>query len=279
MIKFQLGVVSPEASVFYRMGFAAVLMFGWAAVRRLPLRFSLHDHLFMALQGFLIFSTNFYLFYLATAYLTTGLISVVFSTASAQTLLFIALLQRRSPPPRVLLGAILGIFGISVIFWPELKGLGTHPGAGLGLLMSIGGTACFSLGSIVSARNRAAGLSMRISTAFGMVYGAIFLFVFAAVNGVSFNFDPRLPYVGSMLYLTVIASVLGFALYFTLLERIHAERATYATVLFPIVALTISTLFEGYHWTAVAFFGVLMTLTGNVFVLTRPQPAVKPKIS
>lgn len=279
MIKFQLGVVSPEASVFYRMGSAAVLMLGWAAVRRLPLRFSLHDHLFMALQGFLIFSTNFYLFYMATSYLTTGLISVVFSTASAQTLLFIALLQRRSPPRRVLLGAILGIFGISVIFWPELKGLATHSGAGRGLLLSIGGTACFSLGSIVSARNRAAGLSMRISTAFGMVYGAIFLFVFAVVNGVSFNFDPRLPYIGSMLYLTVIASVLGFAFYFTLLERIQAERATYATVLFPIVALTISTLFEGYHWTAVAFLGVLLTLTGNVFVLTRPQPAADPKIA
>ena len=82
-----------------------------------------------------------------------------------------------------------------------------------------------------------------------------------------------------MLYLTVIASVLGFAFYFTLLERIQAERATYATVLFPIVALTISTLFEGYHWTAVAFLGVLLTLTGNVFVLTRPQPAADPKIA
>jgi len=277
MVKFQLGVVPPEASILYRIGIAAMLMFGWAAVRRLPLRFSLQDHGVMALQGFLIFSTNFYLFYMAAAYLTTGLISVVFSTASAMTLLFISLLQRRPPPMRVLLGAALGILGIGIIFWPEVKGFSVQPGAGLGLLLSIGGTASFSLGSIVSARNHAAGLSVRTSTAWAMVYGVVFLFAYLVVNGQRFGFDPRLPYVASMLYLSIIASVAGFASYFALLGRIKPERATYATVLFPIVALTISTLFEGYHWTAVAFVGVLLTLAGNVFVLTKPPQKVSSR--
>jgi drug/metabolite transporter (DMT)-like permease len=277
MVKFQLGVVSPEASVAYRIGIAALLMFGWTAMRRLPLRFSLHEHLFMALQGSLIFSTNFFLFYLAAAYITTGLISVVFSTASALTLLFNALLLRRPPPPRVLLGAALGVFGISIIFWPEVGGFATASGAGLGLLLSIGGTICFSLGSIVSARNQAAGLSMRGSTAWAMAYGVILLSVFVIANGKSFKFNPELPYVVSLLYLSVFASVIGFVSYFTLLGRINAERAAYATVLFPIVALSISTLFEGYQWTAVAFIGVLLTLTGNVFVLMQPRPAAGPR--
>lgn len=275
MVKFQLGVVSPEASIAYRIGIAALLMFGWTAMRRLPLRFSMHEHLFMALQGGLIFSTNFFLFYLAASYLTTGLISVVFSTASAMTLLFNALLLRRPPPLRVLLGAALGILGISVIFWPEVEGFTKTSGAGLGLLLSIGGTTCFSLGSIVSARNQAAGLSMRGSTAWAMVYGVILLSVFVIANGKSFKFDPELPYVASLLYLSVVASVIGFVSYFTLLGRIKAERAAYATVLFPIVALSISTLFEGYQWTGVAFVGVLLTLTGNVFILMRPQPAAR----
>jgi drug/metabolite transporter (DMT)-like permease len=231
----------------------------------------------MALQGSLIFSTNFFLFYLAAAYITTGLISVVFSTASALTLLFNALLLRRPPPPRVLLGAALGVFGISIIFWPEVGGFATASGAGLGLLLSIGGKICFSLGSIVSARNQAAGLSMRGSTAWAMAYGVILLSVFVIANGKSFKFNPELPYVVSLLYLSVFASVIGFVSYFTLLGRINAERAAYATVLFPIVALSISTLFEGYQWTAVAFIGVLLTLTGNVFVLMQPRPAAGPR--
>ena len=275
MVKFQLGVVSPAASVLYRIAIASLLMFGWAAIRRLPLRFSIHEHLFMALQGALIFSTNFYLFYLATAYLTTGLISVVFSTASALTLLFSALVKWRLPPPQVILGVALGMLGISVIFWPEVKGIASHSGAGFGLLLSIGGTLSFSLGSIVAVRNQKAGLPIQTSTAWAMLYGVILLSIYAIGGGKSFKFDPQLPYVASLLYLSIISSVFAFVSYFTLLGRISAERATYATVLFPIVALSISTLFEGYHWTVVAVAGVVLTLAGNVFVLMQPRPAAK----
>ena len=272
MIKYQLGEVPPATSIFYRIGIAAIFMFGWAVLRRIPLRFSIRDHLFMALQGLLIFSSNFYLLYLASAYLTTGLISVVFSTASAQTLVYIALLQGRLPQWRLIFGAALGIVGIVSVFWPEVRGASAQAGAGLGLLLSIGGTACFSLGSIVSARNQSAGISMSTSTAWGMLYGAVFLFTFSVLSGARFNFDPRWPYLGSLIYLSVIASVAGFAFYFHLLKRVHAERATYATVLFPIVALTNSTLFESYHWTAIALFGVCLTLAGNFFVLKQPRP-------
>ena len=103
-----------------------------------------------------------------------------------------------------------------------------------------------------------------------MLYGSMLLSVFALVRGTSFNFDQAFSYVGSLLYLAVFGSVIAFACYFALLGRIGAERAAYATVLFPIVALTISTLFEGYQWTTMALAGVLLTLAGNVLVLRRP---------
>jgi drug/metabolite transporter (DMT)-like permease len=140
------------------------------------------------------------------------------------------------------------------------------------LLLSVGGTVCFSLGGIVAARNQAAGLSIRGSTAWAMVYGVILLSFFALVNGRRFTFDPHPPYVLSLLYLSIIGSVIGFVSYFTLVGRIRAEKAAYATVLFPIVALTISTLFEGYHWTVTAFVGILLTLAGNVLVLMKSRP-------
>jgi drug/metabolite transporter (DMT)-like permease len=112
MVKFQIGVVPPEVSVAYRMGSAAAIMFAWSLLRPKPRRLTGEDHLFMALQGALIFSTNFFLFYLAAATLTTGLIAVVFSAASVFTIGIKMLFMGYRPPLRVLAGALLGVVGI-----------------------------------------------------------------------------------------------------------------------------------------------------------------------
>jgi drug/metabolite transporter (DMT)-like permease len=276
MISFQIGVVPPEVSVAYRFAIAAALMFAWAGLRGLPLRFRPRDHLFIALQGALLFCTNFVLFYLAALDLATGLLAVVFSTASIMTLLMSALRQRRRPPVRALLGAVLGSGGIALVFWPEVAGFTLASGAGLGLLLSLGGTVSFSLGGLVAARNQAAGLSVRGTTAWAMAYGTLLLSLFVVVRGARFTFDPAFPYVGSLLYLAVFGSVVAFACYFALLGRIGAERSAYATVLFPIVALIVSTLFEGYQWSATTLGGVALTLAGNLLVLARPRAVAVP---
>lgn len=266
-VRYQVGVVPPEISVAYRIGISAVFMFGWSLARGLPLRFKIGEHLFMMLQGALIFSTNFFLFYLAAAHLTTGLIAVIFSTASAMTILLNSLLLRRPPSLRLLLGAVLGGAGISLVFSHELAGFSLQSATGAGLLLSLGGTLCFSLGSLVSARNRTAGFSVCGNTAYAMLYGTGLLCFFAWVRGNHFAFDFSLPYVASLAYLSIIGSVIAFAAYFALLSRIKAEQAAYSTVLFPVVALTLSTFFEGYQWTVSAVLGVLITLAGNVLVL------------
>jgi drug/metabolite transporter (DMT)-like permease len=274
MISFQIGVVPPEVSVAYRFAIAAALMFAWAGLRGLPLRFRARDHLFIALQGALIFSTNFVLFYLAALDLATGLLAVVFSTASILTMLFSAVRQRRPPPARALGGAALGSCGIALVFWPEIAAFSLSSGAGLGLVLSLGGTVSFSLGGLVAARNQAAGLSVRGTTAWAMTYGTVLLSLFVVARGARFTFDPSFAYVGSLAFLAVVGSVVAFACYFALLERIGPERSAYATVLFPVVALVVSTLFEGYQWTAMALVGVVLTLAGNLLVLARPRVAL-----
>lgn len=269
-VSYQIGVVPPEISVAYRIGISAFLMFSWSLARGLPLRFTLNEHLFMILQGTLIFSTNFFLFYLAASRITTGLIAVIFSTASVMTLLLNSLLLKRPPPLRFLLGALLGAGGICLIFSHQFTGVRFQSTIGVGLLLSLGGTFCFSLGSIVSARNRGAGFSACGNSAWAMLYGTVLLCVFASVRGKHFAFDFSLPYVTSLAYLSIIGSVIAFAAYFALLTRIKSEQAAYSTVLFPIVALTLSTFFEGYQWTGSAALGVLLTLTGNLLVLKQP---------
>jgi drug/metabolite transporter (DMT)-like permease len=268
-VGFQVGVVPPEASVAYRIGFAAVCMFAWTYFRQQRLRFSLQDHFFMALQGSLIVSTNFFLFYHAAAYLTTGFIAVIFSTASAMTTLFNTAISRRRPSLRVTTGALLGVAGIAIIYSEELLSFSLQSGKLTGVLLTLGGTVCFSLGSLVSARNRLAGLSVNGNSAWAMFYGSLLLTFFLLINDHRFTFDPRLPYMLSLVYLSIVGSIVAFAAYFALLGRIAAERAAYATVLFPIVALSLSTVFEGYHWTTSALIGVVIILSGNLLILKR----------
>jgi drug/metabolite transporter (DMT)-like permease len=102
-----------------------------------------------------------------------------------------------------------------------------------------------------------------------MSYGAAFTLLAAFATGVTFRFDWSAAYLGSLVYLAVCASVLGFGCYLTLVQRIGADRAAYASVLFPVVALGLSTLFEGYRWSWAAAAGVALVLAGNVIVLAR----------
>lgn len=271
-VKFQVGEVSPEISVAYRIGIAALCMFAWALCKGLPLRFTPSQHRFLALQGGLIFSSNFFFFYLAATHLTTGLIAVLFSTASALTLLINAMLLRRRPAAAVLSGATLGVIGIAIIFWPELHNFDVRHGSGLGLLQTFAGTLCFCFGSIVTARNHRSGLPLVGGTAWAMLYGLALLILFATLRGSPWRFEWTFAYTFSLAYLSLIGSVLAFAAYFTLLTRIEAEKAAYATVLFPVVALSLSTFFEGYHWALSGALGIILVLIGNVLVLLRKRP-------
>ena len=275
MVKFQIGTVPPEVSVAYRIGSAALIMFVWSGLVKARQRLSGHDHLFVAIQGALIFSTNFFLLYLAAAHLTTGLIAVVFSTASVMTIGVKTLFMGYRPTSRMVTGAMLGVLGIGIVFWPQVAGFTASAGGRLGLLLSAGGTLSFSIGSIVSARNQARGLSGPGYTAWSMAYGAILLSLYALAIGNGFAFDTAPAYMGSLLYLSVVGSVIGFGCYFALLKRINAERAAYTTVLFPIIALMLSTLFEGYRWSPAAFAGVALTLVGNLLVVGTAGPSIR----
>jgi drug/metabolite transporter (DMT)-like permease len=88
--------------------------------------------------------------------------------------------------------------------------------------------------------------------------------------GGTLTMDWSIGYLGPMLYLTIFGSVVAFGCYMLLINRIGAEYAAYVTLLMPIIALVLSTLFEGYHWTSNALVGIALVLTGNLVILT-PQ--------
>lgn len=272
-IKFQLGTVPPELSVAYRFLLGALILFVYSKWRGLNLRFSRREHLFMAFQGLLLFSLNYVMVYFSELYVTSGLVAVLFSALIILNVLFGALFLRTPVSGRILLGALVGVVGVALIFWPEVAGLQMQGARLLGITLGMLAALSASLGNIVSARNQRAQLPVIQTNAYGMLYGSLATLVFALLRGAEFTFDPSIGYVSSLLYLAVFGSVIAFGSYLTLLGRIGADRAAYVNVMVPMIALALSVLFEGLELGLLEFAGVALVLLGNVIVVSRRRPA------
>ena len=272
-LHLQLGVVSPEVSVVWRFALAAVIMTAYAVLTGERLSFGLSGHVRFAVLGALLFSSNFVLFYYGGLTVPSGLLAVVFSLASVFNLALGAVFFRQRIEPRVAVGGLLGVLGVAAMFAPELQAHGLDRATLGGLALCVLATLCFCLGNMAATNVYRDGISTVSATVWGMIYGTGFLAAVAVLRGQPFTVEPTAAYLGALLYLSIVASVLAFAAYLRLLRTIGAARAGYTTVLFPVVALAISTVAEGYVWTMPAVAGLVLVLLGNLLVLSRGTPA------
>jgi drug/metabolite transporter (DMT)-like permease len=270
-IKFQLGVVAAEVSLVYRFAIAALLLLLFCLFTGRNLKYTPSQHGFIALQGLFLFSSNYLVFYWATSLLTSGIVALMFSTVILMNIVNAALFMGSRVRPRVVIGAGFGIAGIAAIFWAEVSGVGNNADSWRGLWMCLLATWFASIGNIISARNQKNKIPVIQTNAWGMAYGSLVMTIFAVFSGVPFNYEPTISYSLSLLYLAVFGSILAFGCYLTLVGRIGADKAAYAAVLFPVIALGLSTLFEDYQWSLRALFGFVLVLLGNYIVLTRSR--------
>ena len=270
-IKFQLGVVAAEVSLVYRFGMAAIILLLFCVFSGRRLKYSASQHGFIALQGLFLFSSNYLVFYWATGLLTSGIVALMYSTVILMNIVNGALFMRTRVRPRVILGAGFGIAGIAAIFWSEVSGVDDTADTWRGLWMCLLATYFASIGNIISARNQKNDIPVIQTNAWGMAYGALIMTIYALFSGVTFDYDPAPAYSLSLIYLAVFGSILAFGSYLTLVGRIGADKAAYAAVLFPVIALGLSTLFEDYQWTLRALFGFALVLLGNYIVLSRSR--------
>ncbi len=271
-IRFQLGVVEPEVSLVYRFALAAAILLVYCRLRRYRLRLDRDGLIFILLQAIFLFSTNYLLFYWATGLLTSGLIAVVFSTVVLMNVFNAALFLKQPVNKRVVAGAVLGLAGITLGFYPEFYKVDPAVVArGLGL--SLLATYVASLGNIISARNQRRGLSVVVTNAWGMTFGALIMAAYVALSGAHFIYDLQPGYTISLIFLALFGSVLAFGCYLTLIGRIGADKAGYAAVMFPVVALTLSTFYESYVWTLSAVIGAVLVVLGNILAVSKSRAA------
>jgi drug/metabolite transporter (DMT)-like permease len=197
------------------------------------------------------------------------MVAVVFSGMVVLNILNGALFLRTPVEGSVLIGAVLGLAGICLVFRPQLASFSLANHGLFALLLCLAATQSASLGNILSVRNQRRGLPVMQSNAWGMSYGALFMILAALATGRPFTVELSAAYLGSLGYLSIFGSVIAFGCYLTLVGRIGAGRAAYASLLFPLVALGLSTLFEGYRWSAEAALGVALILGGNFIALRR----------
>lgn len=274
-IEFQLGVVPAEVSVFYRYALAAAILFAWCAVKRLRLRFSWRAHGQFALLGLLMFSINYLFAYHGQRYLDSALMAVAFSTLVWMNIINSRIFFGARTGRTVLIGAALGIIGMGLMFAPAIGEASLSDATLIGALMGVAGTYSASLGNMAAQKAQHMQLPIVQSNAWGMAYGAMINGIIALAAGSEFVYEPTLEYTASLIYLALFGSVIAFGAYLTLLGRIGASRAGYITILFPLVAILLSVLFEDLKLTPVMLSGMALVLIGNYLVMRRTAQAVK----
>ncbi|MCP3872937.1 MAG: EamA family transporter [Desulfobacteraceae bacterium] len=272
-IKYQLGSVDPMVSVIYRFGLAAALLMLFCYAKGLKLKFSFKEHVFMALLGTLLFSVNYWLVYVAELYLTSGLVAVLFSSIVFMNIANGSIFLGSTVEKKMMGGAALGIIGIVMIFMPEIESFDLSDKGVFGICIGFLSVLLASFGNITSARNTKNNIPIIQANAFGMGYGAILLTVIALILGKEFSFTASIPYIGSLLYLSVFGSIIAFGSYLTLIGSIGADKASYTIMLVPVVALIISSFFEGYVWNFSAILGLFLVVGGNFLALSKRQLA------
>ncbi|HDK6356296.1 TPA: DMT family transporter [Klebsiella variicola subsp. variicola] len=292
-IFLQQGPVAAPVSIFWRFAVASITMLTILLVTRRLRPLGAKDHFCCLLQGCCVFCFNFWCFYTAAAWINTGLESVIFSMAVLFNAINSFLFFRQQPPGRFWAAAALGLAGIVTLFWDDLLANGLNASLGLAgivtlfwddllanglnasLLWGIGlsalGTYGFSLGNMFSIRHQRRGLETLTTNSWAMLYGTLVMGAIALLRGDNFMPEWTVSYLGALLYLALFGSVIAFGAYFTLVGRIGASKAAYSTLLFPLVALSISTVYEGYIWHSNAVIGLALILLGNLVMFAKPE--------
>jgi drug/metabolite transporter (DMT)-like permease len=268
-ITFQIGHTAPEVGVAFRFALAGIAVLAMCAVRGLRLRFTAREHARLALQGGFMYGVSYICVYHAERHIVSGLVAVGYSASPLVTGLGAHWLFGLRVTARFLAGGVLGLAGVVLMFWHQFGETAGNPYAALGAAFILGSVLLSAVGSLVASRNRLHGLPFWPAMGYGMLYGAAVSTVIAALQGHHFAPPADVSWWFSLLYLALAGSVLTFACFLTLQERIGPGPTGSIGVMTPLLALLVSMVFEGFRPDALVFLGAVLAVSGNVLMLRR----------
>ena len=273
VIRDQLGVVPASWSVTYRFLLAGVAMAGFAIARRESFRFDRTGWAFALAVGVLQFCLNFNFVYRAEMFVTSGLVAVVFALLLVPNALLARVFLGQRLGRQLLVGSGVAVAGVVLLFIHQAR---LDPRGPTASMIGIGFTllACLAASSanVLQATETAKRYPMCSTLAVAMLAGAAVDAVIAWTIAGPPAVEWRLGYWLGIAYLALAASTLAFPLYFNVLRVIGPAKAAYSSVIVPVIAMGLSTMFEGYRWTPLAIGGAALAMVGLGIALTARRP-------
>lgn len=274
-ITLQFGIVDPVASVVWRFGLAAGLLFVGCLVTRRPIRLTRAQHLAAAGQGAFVFALSYALVYQSEQRVASAIVAVIFAALAFLNLLLFRIAARQKASNTAWAGAGLGLLGVVVLSAGEVLAADMDTRALIGVGMAILAVCSSAVGNYFSWRGEREGSPVLPSTAWAMAYGTGMLVVYGLATGVQWRIEMTAGYLLSLLYLAVMGSVVAFVVYFWVARTRGYALASYISALTPPIAMLVSVMFERAHFGWPAMLGLLIVLSGQALLIRAPKvPAV-----
>lgn len=267
VIKDQISVVPAPWSVTWRFSLAAAAMFGLAALQRQRLMMDSAGLRYAALFGTAQFTANFQFVYASEHYLTSGLVAVFFALMLVPNALMARIFLGARFGARFVIGSAVALAGIALLLLHEYRAAPVGIDVLRGVLLVSGAVLCASVGNVLQGTAAAKRQPVLTLLAWGLTFGSIGNALYAfALHGPPM-FDPRPQYLWGIAYLGIIGTVATFPIYTALIRDWGPGKAAYNGVAVPVVAMLLSTLFEGFRWTGLAVSGAVLAMTGLLIAL------------
>jgi drug/metabolite transporter (DMT)-like permease len=266
-ITWQIDATSPEVGVAWRFSLAALVVLAAWAWRGGRMRFGAAQHARLALQGAFMFSLSYVAIYHAERHVPSGLVAVGYAASPLVNGLGAHWLFGAPLTVRFVAGGIAGVTGVALVFAPQFRAADAGGAVALGAALTVLAVALSSAGSLIASRNRAHEIPFWPALGYGMAWSALLTWalVFAGAH------EPLPPatvrWWAALAYLTLAGTVLTFAAYLRLLDRLGPGRSAAVGVMTPLLALAVSVAFEGYRPDALTFAGAALAVAGNVLML------------
>jgi len=268
-VTYQVAPIAPEVAVALRFGMAGALVLLGCRLAGSRLRFGWHDHRLLALQGAFLYGLAYLGVYYAERHIASGLVAVGYSASPLVSGVGARLLFGIEVGRRFMVGGLLGLAGVALIFWPEFSKAVHGEDVVLGAAFTVASVLLSMVGTLTASRNRPRGLPFWPALGYGMLYGTAACMVIGLVRGESFTLPAATSWWSSLVYLTLAGSVLAFACFLTLQDRIGPGPTNSIGVMTPLLALLVSIALEGFRPDPFTAAGATLAVIGNVLMLGR----------